>query len=254
MQSNHEAAAGGEVDPAEVARFAALAEEWWDPRGPYAPLHQLTPTRVAYVRDRLVRRFGRDARSLRSLHGLGILDVGCGGGLLAEPLARLGATVTAIDPAEESIAVARAHAEEAGLAVDYRAATAGALAAAGETFDAVIASEVVEHVPEPDVFVATLASLARPGGLVLISTLNRTLRALGLAVIGAEYLLRWVPRGTHDWSKFITPEELMDHAEAAGLRPIDVRGTVFDPLRGSWRLSVTDVAINYWLTAEKPEG
>jgi 2-polyprenyl-6-hydroxyphenyl methylase/3-demethylubiquinone-9 3-methyltransferase len=248
----HETQAGGEVDPAEVDRFAALAAEWWDPRGPYAPLHKLTPTRIAYVRDRLVRRHGRDARSLRSLDGLAILDVGCGGGLLAEPLARLGAAVTGIDPAEESIAVARAHAEEAGLAIDYRTATARALAEAGEQFDAVIASEVIEHVPDAEAFVATLARLARPGGLVLVSTLNRTLRALALAVVGAEYVLRWVPRGTHDWSKFVTPNELQDHAEAAGLRPIDVRGMVYDPLRGTWRLSAGDVAINYWLTAEKP--
>ncbi|HVV94764.1 MAG TPA: bifunctional 2-polyprenyl-6-hydroxyphenol methylase/3-demethylubiquinol 3-O-methyltransferase UbiG, partial [Hyphomicrobiales bacterium] len=197
MDEDEPAAGQGEVDPDEVARFAALAEEWWDPRGPYAPLHKLTPTRVAYVRDRLARRHGRDVRSLRSLEGLAILDVGCGGGLLAEPLARLGAAVTGIDPAEESIAVARAHAGEAGLAVDFRATTAGALASAGARFDAVIASEVIEHVPDPEAFVATLATLARPGGLVMISTLNRTLRALALAVVGAEYVLRWVPRGTH---------------------------------------------------------
>jgi 2-polyprenyl-6-hydroxyphenyl methylase/3-demethylubiquinone-9 3-methyltransferase len=241
----------GEVDPSEVARFAALAGEWWNPRGPYAPLHKLTPTRTAYVRDRLVRRHGRDARALRSLAGLVVLDVGCGGGLLSEPLTRLGAAVTGIEPAAESIAVARAHAEEAGLAIDYRVATASELAAAGQRFDAVIASEVIEHVPEPEEFVATRAALARPGGLVMISTQNRTLRALALAVVGAEYVLRWVPRGTHDWSKFVTPEELEDAAEATGLRAIDFRGMTLDPLKREWRLT-RDLAINYWMTAEKP--
>jgi 2-polyprenyl-6-hydroxyphenyl methylase/3-demethylubiquinone-9 3-methyltransferase len=246
------AAAHGEFDAAEVARFAALADEWWNPRGPYAPLHALTPTRMAYIRGRIVDRYALDPRALRPFAGLAVLDVGCGGGLLSEPLARLGAAVTGIEPTGESIAVARAHAEEAGLAIDFRAETAGALAAAGESFDVVIASEVIEHVPDPAAFVATLAHLARPGGLVMLSTLNRTLKALALAVVGAEYVLRWVPRGTHDWTKFVTPRELERHAARAGLKTTDVRGMVFNPLTGTWRLG-RDTDVNYWLTAEKGE-
>jgi 2-polyprenyl-6-hydroxyphenyl methylase/3-demethylubiquinone-9 3-methyltransferase len=241
---------GSETDAAELARFAALAEEWWNPRGPYAPLHRLTPVRIAYIRSQIERRHSRDPRSLRPFEGLSVLDVGCGGGLLSEPLARLGATVIGIEPAEESLAVARAHAAACGLDIAYRTATAGALADAGERFDVVIASEVIEHVPDPARFVATLGRLAKPGGLVMLSTLNRTLKALALAVVGAEYVLRWVPRGTHDWSKFVTPRELERYARGAGLRRTDVRGMIFNPLSGEWRLG-RDTDVNYWLTAEK---
>lgn len=240
----------GEIDAGELARFTTLADEWWNPQGPYAPLHRLTPVRVAYIRRNIERRHGRDPRSLRPFEGLSVLDVGCGGGLLSEPLARLGAAVTGIEPAEESIAAARAHAAEGGLAIAYRAATAGTLAAAGESFDIVIASEVIEHVPDPSRFVATLARLVKPDGIVMISTLNRTLKALALAVVGAEYVLRWVPRGTHNWSKFVTPRELEGYARTAGLRRTDVRGMIFNPLSGEWRLG-RDTDVNYWLTAEK---
>ena len=242
----------GSVDQEEVARFAATAAEWWNPRGPYAPLHKLTPARVTYVRDRVAGHFARSTTDLESLKGLAILDVGCGGGILSEPLARLGAEVTGIEPAEESIAVARAHAEAAGLAVTYRATTAEALLAEGRQFDAVIASEVIEHVAEPRTFVRTLAGLARPGGLVLISTLNRTPKSFALAIVGAEYVLRWVPTGTHDWRKFVTPAELRRHVGAAGLRVENLTGTVYNPLRDEWRLSPSDTGVNYWITASKP--
>jgi len=241
---------GASVDDEEVARFSALADAWWDEAGPYAPLHRLNPVRIAYIRDRLCERFSRDARSLKSLDGLSILDVGCGGGLLSEPLARLGARVTGIEPSGESIAVAKAHAAAAGLAVDYRAAPAEDLLIAGESFDVVIASEVIEHVTDPAAFVRTLSGLARPGGLVLLSTLNRTAKSFLLAIVGAEYVLRWIPAGTHDWAKFVTPSELRRYMRDAALEPVDLSGMIFDPLRGEWRLG-TDTGVNYWLTAAK---
>lgn len=240
----------GSVNEEEVARFAALAGEWWNPDGPYGPLHRLTPARVEYVRDRLAERFGRDTKALRSLRDLTLLDVGCGGGILAEPLARLGANVTGIEPAHESIEAAKAHSAEGGLSIDYRAASAEDLLAEGRQFDAVIASEVIEHVDDPAGFVRTLAGLARPGGLVLFSTLNRTLKSYALAIVGAEYVLRWIPAGTHDWNKFVTPDELRGHCTAAGLDVSDVTGMIFDPLRGAWRLG-RDSGVNYWLAAEK---
>ncbi|BCJ89729.1 ubiquinone biosynthesis O-methyltransferase [Terrihabitans soli] len=238
------------VNQEEVARFAALADEWWSPKGPYAPLHKLTPVRVEYVRDRLAERFARDPSSLKSLKGLNILDVGCGGGILSEPLARLGASVTGIEPAAESIAVAKSHAEEAGLDINYRAASAEELLAEGRTFDAVIASEVIEHVDDPASFVKTISGLARPGGLVLFSTLNRTVKSFALAIVGAEYVLRWIPAGTHDWQKFVTPDELTSWCASAGVEATDVTGMIFDPLRDRWRLG-RDSGCNYWLTAEK---
>lgn len=238
------------VDQDEVARFAALADEWWNPRGPYGPLHKLTPTRVEYVRDRVTERFQRDPFSLKSLKGLTVLDVGCGGGILSEPLARLGAEVTGIEPAAESIAVAKAHAEDGDIDIDYRAATAEEVLAEGRSFDAVIASEVIEHVNDPAAFVKTLAKLAKPGGIVLLSTLNRTMKSFALAIVGAEYVLRWVPRGTHDWNKFVTPEELTLYCRAAGLDVADTTGMIFDPLRDRWCLG-RDKGVNYWLSAEK---
>lgn len=243
----------GSVDPEEIARFARLAEQWWDPQGPMRPLHRLNPTRLAFLRDRLVRLRPEPpaAGSLKPLAGLRLLDLGCGAGLASEPLARMGAAVVGIDAAEESIAVARAHAEEAGLAIDYRCTTAEALRAEGESFDAVVALEIVEHVAEPGAFLADAAALVRPGGQLLLSTLNRTPKAFALAIVGAEYLLRWVPRGTHQWKRFLKPSEIARHLRGEGLFVAETRGLVYNPLDGAWRLSERDLDVNYLLAAEK---
>jgi 2-polyprenyl-6-hydroxyphenyl methylase/3-demethylubiquinone-9 3-methyltransferase len=238
------------VDHAEVARFAATANLWWDRKGPYAPLHALTPARVAFVRDAAAGRFARDMGTLRPLEGLALLDVGCGGGILSEPLHRLGADVTAIDPGRETVEAARAHAMDSGLAIDYRNTTAEEVLAGGERFDIVVASEVIEHVTDPAAFMKTLAGLARPGGLVLLSTLNRTLKSFALAIVGAEYVLRWLPRGTHDWQKFVTPDEMESHARAAGLDPLESKGMIFNPLAREWRLG-EDTDVNYWFSAAR---
>ena len=238
------------VDNADVARYDALGDGWWDPRGAMAPLHRINPTRLRYLRDLAVRHFGGGGAAA-PLEGLRILDIGSGGGLLCEPLARLGGRVTGIDPAPNNVAAAARHAELGGLAIDYRAATAEALAAEGASFDVVVAMEVVEHVPEPDAFVATACSLVRPGGLLALSTLNRTAKSFALAILGAEYVLRWLPRGTHDWNRFRTPDELAAPVRAAGLKVLDRTGMVFDPWRGTWDLS-RDTAVNYLLSARRP--
>lgn len=237
----------------EVARFDALGESWWDENGPMAPLHRLTPVRVAWARDVAVRHFGGEVEAGLPLAGLKVLDVGCGAGLFAEPLARLGAGVLGIDPAPASIAVARRHAEETGAKLSYRAATVEDLAAEEARFDIVTAMEVVEHVAEPQRFIAEAASLLRPGGLFLASTLNRTLRSFALAIVGAEYVLRWLEPGTHRWEQFVTPEELALAVRQAGLRVVERKGISYDPLRRSWRLS-SDLSVNYQLAAKKPRG
>ncbi len=238
------------VDPEEIARFSAMAAEWWDPSGPLAPLHRLNPTRLAWIKDQLSAQFGRDAKDNRALAGLRILDIGCGGGLVTEPLSRLGAEVTGIDPAEENITVAQHHAEAAGLAVDYRATTAEALAAAGERFDAVLILEVVEHVSDVPAFVATAAAMVRPGGLLLASTINRTLKAWALAILGAEYVLRWLPRGTHSYEKLVTPAELTAALETAGLAVTAETGVMYVPIADRWRLT-SDTDVNYMMAAER---
>lgn len=243
----------GNLDAAEVSRFAALAERWWDPRGEFSALHKLNPVRLAYIRDHAAAHFGRDPKSTRSLDRLRIVDVGCGGGLLCEPLARLGARVTGVDPGEESIAAARLHAERAGLDIDYRTATAEALAAAGESFDVVLAMEVIEHVPDPAAFLATCAALVAPGGLAFLATINRTPKAFALAIVAAEYVLGWLPRGTHSWDKFVRPEEIEGPLEAAGLRIVDRTGVAYSPFLDEWRRSA-DMDVNYMLVAEKPGG
>jgi 2-polyprenyl-6-hydroxyphenyl methylase/3-demethylubiquinone-9 3-methyltransferase len=238
------------VDRREIERFAKMAARWWDPRGPMAPLHKLNPVRLAYIRDRAAGHFGRDAKKLGCLKGLRILDIGCGAGLLTEPLARLGAEMTGIDPAQENIAAARAHATESGVVADYRDATAEALAANGEQFDVVLAMEVVEHVNHVPRFVATCGSIVKPGGLFFAATLNRTLKSFALAIVGAEYILRWLPRGTHQWDKFVTPDELEAAIEDAGLNITGERGVIYNPLADRWQLS-SDMDVNYMVVAAR---
>ncbi len=238
------------IDEAEVARFSALAETWWDPRGKMAVLHKFNPVRLAYIRDAACKQFGRNAKHLDSLKDLRILDIGCGGGILSEPLARLGATVTGADPAEKNIAVAKLHAEQSGVAVDYRVTTAEGLADAGERFDIVLAMEVIEHVADMKLFVRRCAEMVKPGGLMIAATINRTLKTFALAIVGAEYVLRWLPRGTHQWDKFVTPDELEIAMERAGLRSTDERGVIYNLLADRWELS-TDTDVNYMVLAQK---
>jgi 2-polyprenyl-6-hydroxyphenyl methylase/3-demethylubiquinone-9 3-methyltransferase len=239
------------VDAAEIERFSRLAADWWNPRGAMAPLHKFNPVRLGYIRDQAVMHFGRDPKRLDALKGLRILDIGCGAGLLSEPLARIGAEVVGADPAVANIEAAKLHATETGVTVDYRATTAEDLADAGERFDIVLAMEVVEHVTDVRLFVRRCAEMVKPGGLMIGATLNRTLKAFALAIVGAEYVLRWVPRGTHQWDKFVTPDELESAMEAGGLRRIGESGVIYNPLADKWRLS-SDMDVNYMLTAERP--
>jgi 2-polyprenyl-6-hydroxyphenyl methylase/3-demethylubiquinone-9 3-methyltransferase len=236
--------------PDELARFAALADSWWDPDGKFRPLHRLNPTRIAFIRDRVSERLDRDPLAPNPLAGLDVLDIGCGGGLLAEPMRRLGATVTGIDAGAEAIEVARLHAAEAGLDIDYACAPPEDLVAAGRTFDVVLNMEVVEHVADLDAFLAASAALLRPGGAMTVATLNRTLRALALAKIGAEYVMRWLPVGTHDWRKFVRPSELTRGLARHGVEVAEITGVAYDPLTGDWRLS-RDLDINYMAFATK---
>jgi 2-polyprenyl-6-hydroxyphenyl methylase/3-demethylubiquinone-9 3-methyltransferase len=244
--------AKGTVDPAEVERFSALAAEWWDPRGKMAPLHKFNPVRIGYIRDQIADRFGRDARRLDSLKDLRILDIGCGGGLLSEPLARLGAGMVGVDPSATNIEAAKQHAAESDLAIDYRCATAEDLAAAHEQFDVVLAMEVVEHVADVPLFVQSCAVMTRPGGLMIAATINRTLKSFALAIIGAEYILRWLPVGSHRWEKFVTPNELEIAMARAELRVSHEQGVVYNILADRWQLS-TDMDVNYMLVAERPD-
>ena len=238
------------VDPEEVARFSALATEWWNPRGKMAPLHKFNPVRIGYVRDQAALRFGRDAKRLDSLKGLRILDIGCGGGLLSEPLARLGAGMVGVDPSETNIEAAKQHAEQSGLAIDYRCTTAEDLAEADEQFDIVLAMEVVEHVSDVPLFVASCADMVKPGGLMIAATLNRTLKSFALAIVGAEYILRWLPVGSHRWEKFVTPNELEIAMEQGGLRVIGSQGVIYNIVADRWQLS-SDMDVNYMLVAER---
>ncbi len=242
---------GTTIDPGEVARFDALAKSWWDTKGPMAVLHRFNPVRLGFVRDQACAWFGRDPRSPESLAGLSVVDIGCGGGVLCEPLTRLGARVTGLDPAGENIAVARAHAEKAGLAIDYRQETVEAVVAGGARFDIVLAMEVVEHVADVDAFVAACCAALKPGGLLVMATLNRTLKSYALAIVGAEYVLRWLPRGTHDWEKFVTPAELGAAIEANGVLLGESVGVTYDLLSGRWASS-PDIDVNYMLAAMRP--
>ena len=236
------------IDPVDVARFSTIAAQWWDPRGKFAPLHRFNPVRLAFIRERALARFGRDPKARAPFCGLRLLDIGCGGGLLCEPTARLGFDVIGADASHRNIAVASAHAVQSGLAIDYRAATAEALLAAGEPpFDLILNMEVVEHVADPDAFLHDCARLLAPGGLMIVATLNRTLAALALAKMGAEYLLRWLPAGTHDWRKFITPDELRGYLAGEGYAIDGPFGVTFDPLNGRWVQSA-DSRINYLMT------
>lgn len=243
---------GQTLDEREVERFRALASRWWDPDGEFRPLHAIGPARLQFLREHIIRHFRRDKTAMQPFTGLRIVDVGCGGGLISEPLARLGASVTGIDPALETIEAARAHAAAEDLHIDYRAAQVEELAATDKVFDVVVALEVVEHVPDVQSFLRVCASILRPGGLMLLSTLNRTLKAYILAIIGAEYILRWLPKGTHNWERFVTPEELRIALEGAGLRLSETRGLVYNPLTGEWSLS-GDTSVNYLAAAQKPE-
>ncbi|MCZ7643383.1 MAG: bifunctional 2-polyprenyl-6-hydroxyphenol methylase/3-demethylubiquinol 3-O-methyltransferase UbiG [Pseudorhodoplanes sp.] len=238
------------VDRAEVDQFERLAETWWDERGPMATLHKFNPVRLGYIRDQAALHFGRDPKQAGCLSGLRMLDIGCGGGILSEPLARLGAVMVGADPAQANIEVARRHAAQSGVSIDYRATTAEALADAGERFDVVLAMEVVEHVADVALFVARCAEMVRPGGMMIAATLNRTLKSFALAIVGAEYVLRWLPRGTHRWDKFVTPEELETAMRHADLRLVDERGVVYNLFRDVWLLS-DDMDVNYMLTAVK---
>lgn len=233
------------IDPAEVAKFEAMAADWWDPSGKFKPLHMLNPCRLDYITTQIAAEFDRDLTKAHPFEGLRLLDIGCGGGLLSEPMARLGAMVVGADAAERNIPVAQVHAQQSGLDIDYRHTAAEDLAAAGERFDVVLNMEVVEHVSDPQAFLTACHDLLKPGGLMICSTINRNPKSYAMAVLGAEVVMRWLPRGTHDWAKFITPDELYALIRGAGLDPVDRKGMVFNPLLWRWSLSERDLSVNY---------
>jgi 2-polyprenyl-6-hydroxyphenyl methylase/3-demethylubiquinone-9 3-methyltransferase len=253
MASTAAAAKPTTIDAADVARFSAIADEWWDTRGKFAPLHRLNPARIGYLRDQIIHHFARDDQSATPLNNLSLIDIGCGGGLIAEPMARLGATVTGIDASETNIRVASLHGDAGGLAIDYRATTAEAMAESGTQFDVVLALEIIEHVANVDVFYDALKALVKPGGLLILSTLNRTAKSYAMAIIGAEYIMRWLPRGTHQWSQFIKPSEMASALTQRGLSIHDTTGLVFDPLKWSFALNPRDLDVNYMMVAS-PRG
>ncbi|WP_295311353.1 bifunctional 2-polyprenyl-6-hydroxyphenol methylase/3-demethylubiquinol 3-O-methyltransferase UbiG [Roseobacter sp.] len=240
------------VDAGEIAKFEAMAAEWWDENGKFKPLHMLNPCRLDYITQQIAGEFDRDLKTAKPFAGLRILDIGCGGGLLAEPMARLGADVVGADAAERNIPVAQIHAEQSGLEIDYRHTTAEAMADAGEQFDVVLNMEVVEHVASPVDYLTACRQLLKPGGLHLCSTLNRNAKSYVMAIIGAEHVMRWLPKGTHEWSKFITPDELYALMRDAGLEPVDRKGFVFNPVTWSWKLSDRDLSVNYVTASLKP--
>jgi 2-polyprenyl-6-hydroxyphenyl methylase/3-demethylubiquinone-9 3-methyltransferase len=242
----------GTIDPAEIAKFEAMAAEWWDPNGKFRPLHMMNPVRLDYITRQIAAEFGRDLTVERPFEGLRLLDIGCGGGLLSEPMARLGADMVGADAAERNIPVARVHAEQSGLTIDYRHTSAEALAAAGEQFDVVLNMEVVEHVADPQAYLTACHDLLKSGGLMLCSTINRNPKSFAMAIVGAEYIMRWLPKGTHEWSKFITPDELFKMIEIAGLRPVDRKGYVFNPISWGWSISDRDLSVNYVTASIRP--
>ena len=239
------------LDPTEVAKFSAIADQWWDETGKFGVLHKFNPVRISFIKEQVTARMGLDPLKPKPLEGLRLLDIGCGGGLLSEPLARLGADIVAADPSEKNIKTAMVHAQQQGLAIDYRATTAEQLAQAGEKFDVVLNMEVIEHVNDPEQFTATCACMVKPGGMMFVATLNRTLKAFGLAIIGAEYILGWMPKGTHQWEKFIKPQELKLWLEAAGMQQKTLSGVSFNPITNTWNRS-GDTAVNYMIAASKP--
>ena len=247
-----EPASNPSVDPGEIAKFSAMAAEWWDPAGKFAPLHKFNPVRLGFIRDIAAAHFDRDPKSLRPFEGLTLLDIGCGGGLLSEPMARLGFAVTGADASEKNVRTAQTHAEAGGLPVTYRATTAETLAGEGLLFDVILNMEVVEHVADLPAFLAACATMVKPGGLMFVATLNKTLKSLTLAKIGAEYVLGWLPRGTHDWSRFIPPNVLQALLEETRLNILKKQGVAFDPLGWDWKLS-PDMDVNYMLVATKPK-
>ncbi|WP_170327794.1 bifunctional 2-polyprenyl-6-hydroxyphenol methylase/3-demethylubiquinol 3-O-methyltransferase UbiG [Ruegeria arenilitoris] len=240
------------VDPSEIAKFEAMAAEWWDPHGKFKPLHMLNPCRLDYITQQIAGEFDLDLKAPRPFEGLRLLDIGCGGGLLSEPMARLGATVVGADAAEGNLPVARIHAEQSGLEIDYRHTTAEDMAAAGEQFDVVLNMEVVEHVADPAGFLTASQHLLKPGGLLICSTINRNPKSYAMAIFGAEVVMRWLPRGTHEWNKFITPDELFDLLRQAGMDPVDRKGFVFNPILWSWSISDRDLSVNYVTASVKP--
>ncbi|CUH79585.1 3-demethylubiquinone-9 3-methyltransferase [Tritonibacter multivorans] len=240
------------VDPSEIAKFEAMAAEWWDPNGKFKPLHMLNPCRLDYITQQIAAEFDRDLSETAPFSGLRILDIGCGGGLLSEPMARLGAEVVGADAAEGNLPVARIHAEQSGLTIDYRHTTAEAMAEAGEQFDVVLNMEVVEHVADPLAYLTATQQLLKPGGLQICSTINRNPKSYAMAIFGAEVVMRWLPRGTHEWNKFITPDELFDLLGKAGLAPVDRKGFVFNPILWSWSISAKDLSVNYVTASTKP--
>lgn len=240
------------IDAKEVAKFDAMAAEWWDPNGKFRPLHQMNPCRLDYITGQIALEHDRDLRSQAPFDGLKLLDIGCGGGLLSEPMARLGANVTGADASADSLPVAQRHAEQSGLEIDYRHTSAEDLVREGAQFDVVLAMEIIEHVADPQSFLDACAALLAPGGLVIVSTLNKTAKSFALAIVGAEHILRWLPVGTHDWHKFLAPNSVENMLKTSGLNPVDRKGMVFNPLTQHWSLSPRDLSVNYAMAAVKP--
>lgn len=242
------------LDAEEIAKFSAIAAEWWDESGKFAPLHRINPVRLRYIREQAVAHFGLDDSAIQALKGLKVVDIGCGGGLVSEPVARMGATVTGIDGSEKNIHTATVHAQETHTVVTYRATTAEQLAAEGAQFDMVLALEVIEHVADVPLFLESVSRLVKPGGLLMMSTLNRTVKSYAMAIIGAEYVLRWLPRGTHDWKKFLKPHEIVQPMQSQGMKLKEMRGMVMNPLSWTWELSERDLDVNYLVVMERANG
>ncbi len=232
------------IDQNEINNFSSLADKWWDPDGPFKPLHNLNPTRIHYIKDKLIGHYSIDPNNLKPLQNLRILDIGCGGGLLSEPMARLGANVVGVDPSEKNIKIAKTHSNQSKLNIDYINSTAEQLVEWGETFDVILNMEVIEHVSNIETFLSSCHSLIKPGGIMFIATLNRTLKSYFFAIVGAEYILRWLPKGTHDWNKFVKPSELREFCSNSGFINIDFKGMIYNPLRNNWSIG-SDLSVNY---------